>query len=927
MNRTLNQITSIIGLALRSTWASLGSHTAIALGVLVATTTICSIILYAEAVNLDILRDRLATAHEQATFDLLIKGASAKLDARRYQEMDSLIRSEMKERVGLPITNVGRHGWSKPVLIVPPGESPIGKHNQLPRTRFQFYANIEDQVQVVQGRFPQPTVDPQDVVEVMVTEKLAEELGLHVGDLFRVEDFDGAAQPMHVQARLAAIIRLRDPEGNFWFYAPWFLDEALTVPEQTFFQSIVLTFVPAEAEVTWAANYDETTLSVDNVASVLAGLEVLRFDLTSRLAGLQFLTNLDNVLTEYVRSTFLLKALLIVLGAPVIGIALYYILMSTGLLVEQRRGEIALLKSRGAGNAQVVGLFLAQGLLLILLTTSIAPLLAAPMAQLIGKATSFMQFENPRTLPVSVRSSLYGYAALAAGLALLAILLPTLNAAKRTIVTYRREAARDENSSTVHRYYLDLLLVLIGIWGYWTLNQSGTIITRSPTGGLDFDPLLLITPMMLVIGLTFGALRLVPWIVHGLARLVAHTNLVAPLFGLRQVARTPTRYNGLILILVFTLSLGLFTATVADAFDRNYADQALYEAGADLRTHEFDYDSASWRVRPLDEYQSLPGVLGATPARRVRLIGRQAQILAKGTLLAIDLESFGDVAWWRSDFAPPSETGIGGLEQILAPLRQAPQAVLADAGFIRRNRLKVGDTFDIDVDGDRIDFVLAGQIGYFPTLYPKEGDRLIARLDYLQDVQDAEANEVWLRTNPRQHQQTVAALRSTPGKNLVVVQDGHELTGVRKEDPVRTGLFGALSMGFIAATVLSVLGFLLYAYVTIQSRALQFGVLRATGLSTSQLIGALATEQLTLMGVGVLLGTALGGGAGWMFTRFLQLSIIAREAVPPFLVATPWLAITRLYGVLVIIFAAALIVSVYLLRRLRIYAVLRLGEQ
>jgi putative ABC transport system permease protein len=259
-------------------------------------------------------------------------------------------------------------------------------------------------------------------------------------------------------------------------------------------------------------------------------------------------------------------------------------------------------------------------------------------------------------------------------------------------------------------------------------------------------------------------------------------------------------------------------------------------------------------------------------------------------------------------------------------LRGDEQAVLVNPAFARRYGLQVGDLFDINVDGVRVDLRLAGTVGYFPTLYPEDGDRLVARLDYLSEMLEVEPSEVWLRTDPRQHERVIAALQA-PSNRKVVIHDGHELVGVRKDDPLRTGLFGALSVGFVAASVLSVLGFLLYAVTTIQARALQFGVLRATGLSVGQLVGLLSTEQLALIGVGIALGTALGAGAGWMFTRFLQVSIIARESVPPFLIVTPWSTIVRLYVILVVVFLVALVASVHLLRRMRVHTILRLGEQ
>jgi len=64
LKRLYSQFLSTVQLALRRTWAEIGSHAAIALGVLVATTTICAIILYAEAVNVAVLRDRLARTHD-----------------------------------------------------------------------------------------------------------------------------------------------------------------------------------------------------------------------------------------------------------------------------------------------------------------------------------------------------------------------------------------------------------------------------------------------------------------------------------------------------------------------------------------------------------------------------------------------------------------------------------------------------------------------------------------------------------------------------------------------------------------------------------------------------------------------------------------------------------------------------------------------
>jgi hypothetical protein len=107
MKRLLNRFLATIQLALRRTWTALGSHAAVALGVLVATTTICALLLYAEAVNVAVLRDRLARAHEDAVYDLLIKGAANLVDGARYRAMDETIARQVQEMMGCLSRAVG----------------------------------------------------------------------------------------------------------------------------------------------------------------------------------------------------------------------------------------------------------------------------------------------------------------------------------------------------------------------------------------------------------------------------------------------------------------------------------------------------------------------------------------------------------------------------------------------------------------------------------------------------------------------------------------------------------------------------------------------------------------------------------------------------------------------------------------------------
>jgi putative ABC transport system permease protein len=87
--------------------------------------------------------------------------------------------------------------------------------------------------------------------------------------------------------------------------------------------------------------------------------------------------------------------------------------------------------------------------------------------------------------------------------------------------------------------------------------------------------------------------------------------------------------------------------------------------------------------------------------------------------------------------------------------------------------------------------------------------------------------------------------------------------------PNRQGTLGLLSVGFLTASALTVIGFLLYAIFSFRERFVQLGVLRALGLSKHQMAAALALEQFILVLAGLIAGTAIAVLAAWLFIPHL----------------------------------------------------------
>jgi len=145
--------------------------------------------------------------------------------------------------------------------------------------------------------------------------------------------------------------------------------------------------------------------------------------------------------------------------------------------------------------------------------------------------------------------------------------------------------------------------------------------------------------------------------------------------------------------------------------------------------------------------------------------------------------------------------------------------------------------------------------------------------------------------------------------------------------PSRGGVFGILSLGFLISVIVSLIGYLLYWFFNLSSRVVQFGVLRAMGLSRKQLTGMLLLEQLFTAGLSIGLGIGIGRLASYLYLPFLQTSENVQQQVPPFRIifdAKDDLAIYIIVFIMLLIGATMLFMHI---RRLRVHQAIKLGEE
>jgi putative ABC transport system permease protein len=103
--------------------------------------------------------------------------------------------------------------------------------------------------------------------------------------------------------------------------------------------------------------------------------------------------------------------------------------------------------------------------------------------------------------------------------------------------------------------------------------------------------------------------------------------------------------------------------------------------------------------------------------------------------------------------------------------------------------------------------------------------------------------------------------------------------------------------------------------------------LRAIGLSSGQMIAFLAAELALLIVTGGAIGTGLGVWISDLFIPYLQIGgPDASALIPPYLVTMAWPTIFRVYVLFGLLFVGALAGLVLLLRRLRIFQAIKMGE-
>jgi putative ABC transport system permease protein len=140
-------------------------------------------------------------------------------------------------------------------------------------------------------------------------------------------------------------------------------------------------------------------------------------------------------------------------------------------------------------------------------------------------------------------------------------------------------------------------------------------------------------------------------------------------------------------------------------------------------------------------------------------------------------------------------------------------------------------------------------------------------------------HDIWLKINPQADENDIRqAIPGTVGVVPSIGQDARILIRQEEAKFERVGIFGTLTIGFLASASMAILGLLIYSYASLHERMYRFSVLHALGLLHRQIVNQVVLEYTFLAIFGAFTGALIGILAARLFIPFFR--FVGKTGIP-----------------------------------------------
>ena len=815
-----------------------------------------------------------------------------------------------------------------------------------------------DNIVLTHGRMPSDELVDGRIIEVLAMSATLADLDLLLGENMNAAYYEGT---LPLSLRIVGIYELHPESGAFWSVSQVNFRNTLLMSDMLAHERFARHYSPHyNMTVTWSEVLDFTQINILRQQHYAEALQAAR-DMFDPARAWNFSENFYYVIAGQDERTDRLAMTLWILLLPVFVMLALFIYMVSRQILANDQNVISILESRGTSRAQILWLYALQGLILAAVTYPIGLAFGVGVCQFIGASNGFMDLVQREALQVfvTVEALLIGLAA--ATFSFLTMFLPVIGFSKIGIVQHKTTNIGKPKKPLWQRFFVDIILLGFSIYSLYNIgNQQDILAAAFIAGERGLDPVLFLTSSMFMVAAALVCLRVFPYLVKLVFWLGKHFWPPSIYASMLKVIRSAGEEQFIMLFLVFTVSIGIFSAQSARTINLNNENIVQYLGGADLRFMEdwqnnvhlggvvgsqavglpdiLIYSGPDFnRFPPFDEVDSLTRVTTREGLLRVRM--RELPPIVP--IMAIETNTFGETVWFRDDLLRIH------LNYFLNTLGRNPNGVLLSDMFRTEFGLSVGDTVhlvEITIDegtphGDWLEFTIMGFVERFPGFAPVgrtmipgteqfvEYPRALAvvNLGFLQMHWGMRPYEIWMRTNtPTNLFFYEFATEET--LNITAFHDTKNELVAARLDPIIQGTNGALTISFIIILFICFSGFLIYWMLSIRSRVLQFGIFRAMGMSMRNILALLFNEQIFVTLTALIIGVVIGEVSSGLFIPFIKISYTPAEQVIPLLMVMEVRDYVSLYSVLGVMVLISMIILGGYISKIKIDQALKLGE-
>ena len=651
------------------------------------------------------------------------------------------------------------------------------------------------------------------------------------------------------------------------------------------------------------------------------------------------------ILESFEKKQNRIEATLFILQVPVLILLAAFLFMISGQMYDMERNEISVIKSRGSSSGQIFRLYLYQSLFLTLLGTMGGIPLGSMFCRILGSARNFLEFSVRGQMELVWNRDVLLYILAARGACVLIMTLPALKHSRLTIVKLKQQKAAKKRSWW-EKCFLDVICLAVALYGYYSFSRHQGTLVENVLQGEPLDPLLYISSSLFIVGMGLVFLRLQPLLVRLIYTLGRRFWRPASYASFMEIIKNGRKQQFIMLFMILTISLGMFHATVARTILQNAQANAEYLDGTDVILREVWNTNVSSNGEAMEElryYEPDYSKYAALDAARsyTRVIRDEQAYVSQGTerqqatLLGIHTKEFGENTWLDQKLLGRH------YYELLNELAVEPTGVLLSRNFQTRQGCKVGDTIRIhsgtkkEVRAKIVDFV-----DYWPGYEPstvgldaeggvsmRDNFLIIANYATLQKSLGTVPYEVWISLKEGRDSEEMYQWVQENEVHVVKYVDRQADLERVITDPLMQGTNGILTMGFIVTLILCAVGYLIYWVMSIRSREMMFGVLRASGMHKGEMFFMLFNEQIFSGVFAIFVGIGIGHLSSRMFVPILQTAYAASNQVLPMELITRQSDMVRLYGAVAGVMALCLVVLIVIVFRMNVAKALKLGEE